>query len=201
MPREPGDLACEPGEGSPALGAELAFAVGQLLELLPHPARIPAVGEPRQPLELGVRKPERLAHVADRTARAIRREARHQRGVLPSVALGDRDDQLLADVAREVEVDVRHRRELAVQEAPEREVVLHRIDVGEAREIADDRADRAAASSPRREEVPRRVPTAHLERGLARELEHLVVEEKEPREPELLDQLQLVVQALACLLS
>ena len=121
--------------------------------------------------------------------------------MLPPVALGDRDDQLLADVAREVEVDVRHRRELAVQEAPEREVVLDRIDVGEAREVADDRADRAATSSSRREKVPRRVPAAHLERGLAGELEHLVVEEEEPREPELLDQLQLVVQALACLLS
>ena len=117
--------------------------------------------------------------------------------MLPAVALGDRDDQLLADVAREVEVDVRNRCELAVQEAPEREVVLDRIDVGEACEVADDRADRAAPSSSGREKVPRRVPAPYLERGLAGELEHLVVEEEEPREPELLDQLQLVLEASA----
>jgi hypothetical protein len=42
--------------------------------------------------------------------------------VLAAVALGDGDDQLLADVAREVEVDVGHGRQLAVEEAPEREV-------------------------------------------------------------------------------
>jgi len=39
-----------------------------------------------------------------------------------AVALGDRDDQLLADVAREVEVDVGDACELAIQEATEREV-------------------------------------------------------------------------------
>ena len=116
VPRKPRDLACEPGEGPPALGSELALAVRKPLELLSHPARVPAVGEPREPLELGIREPERLADVADRPARAVGGEARDERRVLSPVALGDRDDQLLADVAREVEVDVRHRRELAVQE-------------------------------------------------------------------------------------
>jgi hypothetical protein len=53
--------------------------------------------------------------------------------VLAPVPLGDADDELLADVAREVEVDVRHGRELAVQEAPERELVRDGIDVREAR--------------------------------------------------------------------
>jgi hypothetical protein len=37
--------------------------------------------------------------------------------VLGSVALDDANDELLADVAWEVEVDVGHRRELAVEEA------------------------------------------------------------------------------------
>ena len=83
---------------------------------------VPAVGDAGEPLELGERQPERLADVADRAARAVGGEARDERGVLAPVALGDADDQLLADVAREVEVDVRHRRQLAVEEAAEREV-------------------------------------------------------------------------------
>ena len=62
---------------------------------------------PREPFELREREAERLPHVADRAARAVRREARDERGVLAPVALGDADDELLADVAREVEVDVR----------------------------------------------------------------------------------------------
>ena len=41
--------------------------------------------------------------------------------MLVAVALDHGHDQLLADVAREVEVDVRHGDELAVQEAAERE--------------------------------------------------------------------------------
>ena len=48
--------------------------------------------------------------------------------MLVPVALDERDDQLLADVAREVEVDVGHRVELAVQEAPERQVRGHGIE-------------------------------------------------------------------------
>ena len=195
VPWKPCDLARKPGEGPPALGAELALAVRKLLELLSHPARIPSVREPGQPLELGKREPERLADVADRATRAVGGEARHERRVLSPVALGDRDDQLLADVAWEVEVDVRHRRKLVVQEAAEREVVRDRIDVGEAGEVADDRADRAAASSTGRKEMSRRVEPAHLERSFAGELEHLVVEEEEPGEPELVDQRELVVQA------
>ena len=40
---EPRNLPCQPGEGAPTLGAELAFAVRELLELLSHPPRVPAV--------------------------------------------------------------------------------------------------------------------------------------------------------------
>ena len=195
--REARDLAGEPRERAPALRLELAIAVREPRDLLPHPLRVPAVREPCEPLELGEREAERLAHVADGAARAVRREARDERSVLAPVALGDADDELLADVAREVEVDVRHRGELAVQEAPERELVRDRIDVREAGEVADDRADRASPSAAGREEGAWRIGAAHLARALARELEHLVVEEEEPGEPELVDQRELVVEASA----
>ena len=89
-------------------------------------------------------------------------KARDERGVLAAVALDDADDQLLADVAREVEVDVGHRRELAVEEAAEREVVRDRVDVREAGQVADERADGRAAPAAGRQHVPHRAGAAHL---------------------------------------
>ena len=85
----------------------------------------------------------------------VRGKARDERGVLPPVALAHLDDQLLADVSREIEVDVRHRGELAVQEAAERQARLHGVDVREAGQVADHRADRAAAAAARRQDVAR----------------------------------------------
>ena len=71
------------------------------------------------------------------------------------------------------------------------------IDVREAGEVADDRADRAPPAAAGREKGAWRIGAAHLARALARELEHLVVEEEEPGEPELVDQRELVVEASA----
>ena len=193
--RQAADLGAEGAEGAPARRAELRRRVRQGGDLVGDALRVPAVRQPGEPLEVGVREAERLADVPDRAARAVGREARDERCVLPAVALGDGDDQLLADVAREVEVDVRHGVQLAVQEAPEREIRLHRIDVREAGQIADDRPDRAAPAAPGRQDVPGDRPAPHLERHLASQLEHLPVEEEETGEPELLDQGELFVEA------
>ena len=111
--------------------------------------------------------------------------------MLAAVALGDGDDQLLPDVAREVEVDVGHGRELPVQEAAEREPGVHRIDVREPGQVADDRADRAPPPAPRRQQVARRAGAAHLGSHVARQLQHLPVEKEEAGEAELGDQRQL----------
>ena len=198
VPRQSRDLAGEEAERPPALREELLLRVGERRDLVRDPLRVPAVGHPREPLEFGVRQPERLPDVPDRAAGAVRREARDERGVLVPVALGDADDQLLADVPGEVEVDVRHGDELPVQEPPQREAVLDGVDVGEPGEVADDRADRAAATPPRRQEHSRRVAAPHLERALTRQLEHLVVEQEEPGEAELLDQRELTLEPGAC---
>src|SRR5262245_63632992 len=96
-----------------------------------------------------MRQPERLADVTDRAARAVRREARDERRVLGPVPFCDADDELLADVAGEVEVDVGHRLELLVDEAPERQAVLDRVDGREPGEVADERADGAASATSR----------------------------------------------------
>src|SRR5207342_697321 len=135
--RQAGDLAREPGERAPAAGIELPFTVGEPRDLLADPASVPAVGQPCEPLELGEREAERLAHVANRAAGPVRREARDERRVLAPVALGDGDDQLLPDVPREVEVDVRDGGKLAVQETSDRELVRDRVDVREAGEVTD----------------------------------------------------------------
>ena len=70
-----------------------------------------------------------------------------------------------------------------------------RVDVREPGQVADDRADRAAAAASRREEVARRAGPAHLGGDLARELEHLPVEEEEAREADLGDQGELLGEA------
>ena len=69
-----------------------------------------------------------------------------------------------------------------------------RVDVREPGQVADDRADRAAAAAAGREHVARDRVSAHLPRALARQLQHLPVQEEESREAELLDQLQLLVE-------
>ena len=120
--------------------------------------------------------------------------SRDERGVLAAVALGDADDQLLADVAREVEIDVGNAGQLAVDEAAEREFGRDRVDVREPGQVADDRADGRASTPAGRERVARRLAAAHLVRDFPRQLEHLVVEEEEPGEPDLLDQLELLVE-------
>ena len=71
----------------------------------------------RDPLDLARRQPQHLAEVAHRAARAVAGEGGDQRRALGAVALVDPRDQLLADVAREVEVDVGRLGDLLVQEA------------------------------------------------------------------------------------
>ena len=104
-------------------------------------------------------------------------------------------DQDLADVAREVEVDVRQRGQLLVEEAPEEQLVRDRVDVREAGEVADDRGHRGAAPAAGRQQRARRVRPAHLDRDLARELQQVAVQEEEARQAERADHAQLLLQA------
>ena len=170
---------------------------GHTVELVADAGRVPAVGDSCKPFQLGERQSERLADVADRAAAAIARKRRDERRVLAAVALGDAHDQLLADVARKVEVDVGHGDHLVVDEAAERQARCDGIDVREAGQVADDRADAGAAAAPRWQRVPGTAGPAHLERALAGELEHLPVEQEEPREAEPRDQCKLVVEPLS----
>src|SRR3989304_9950 len=84
-----------------------------------------------QPVQLGGGQAQRLAHLADGAADAVGGERGHQPHVLAAEVLVDAKDQLLPDVAGEVEGDLRHRGHLLVEEASQEEVVGDGVDVRE----------------------------------------------------------------------
>ena len=69
------------------------------------------------------------------------------------VLVGHVADHAVAPLHREVDVDVRHRDALGVQEALEQQVVRERVDVGDLQRVGDDRAGRRAAPGPHRDAV------------------------------------------------
>ena len=159
-------------------------------ELLGDAARVPAVGDAGEPLELAEREAERLADVADRAARAVGGEAGDESGVLAAVVLGD----ARRSASRGCRAGSRGRCPgppaiSRLRKRPSERSGLDRVDVREAGQVADDRADRAAAAAAGRQRrcAASRGPRTST-RDLARELEHLPVEEEEAGEAELGDQ-------------
>ena len=138
--------------------------------------------------------PSDLAEVAHGAARAVGGEGGDEGRALRAVALVDARDQPLADVAREVEVDVRDLGDLLVQEAAEEELVAHRVDVREAGEVTDDRAHARATATARGQEHPRRVRAADLGGDLPSQLQQVVVQQEEAGEPQRPDHPQLLVE-------
>ena len=191
---EAGDLPAEVRERPEAavVGA-LAHAVG-LGELLTHALGAVAVGAACEAIEIGRREAQRLAELADGAARAVGRERRDQRAALAPEAVVHRQDQLLPDVAREVEVDVGHCGQFMIEEAAERESCRDRVHVREAGEVAHDRADRRAPAAARWQCHARRVRTAHRDRDLARDLEDLTVQQEEARKAVVADQGELLLE-------
>ena len=113
---------------------------------------VPALRAARDALDLPRRQAQRLAQLADGAARAEGREGGHERGAIAPEAVVHARDEDLAHVAREVEVDVGQRRDLLVEEAPEQQLVGDRVDVREAREVADDGGHRRPAPAPGRQQ-------------------------------------------------
>ena len=157
-------------------------------------AHRPRLGPARHPLELARRQAEHLAQLADRPARAEGREGGHQRRPLAPVALVHARDQHRPDVTREVEIDVRQRGQLLVEEAPEEQLVGHRVDVREAGEVADDRGHRRPAPAARRQQRPHRRRPAHLHRHLARQLQQVAVQQEEAGQAQRVDHPQLLLE-------
>ena len=169
------------------------------LNLLPHLRRavigLRTLGDA---VDLGLGQAERPADVAHRAADAVRGEDRDERGVVSPPVLVHALDELLPDVARKVEVDVRQRQQRVVEEAVDREAVADRVDVRQANEVADQRGDRRPASSAWRQlsDAARTARAAHLLGDLDREPHHLEVDEEEPCQSVHLDHLELVLKAV-----
>ena len=117
-----------------ALGAERCFDV-----LCDGAVAAPALGAPRDAIELTRGQAEGLAELADRATRTKRRGRSDERGTVVPVDLRDSGDQRGADVAGEVDVDVGQARDVFVQEAADRQVVLDRVDMRQTGQVADDR--------------------------------------------------------------
>jgi hypothetical protein len=138
--REAVDLGGQPHQVAPEGGVYLGAELRQARHLLRQVAGMPGVDPLRQLVQLRLRQPQRLAHVADGGAQLVGDDLAHQRRVVrPELAVHPQDKRL-PDVAGEVEVDVGHRRPLFIEEAPEEEAVAQGVDVGETDEIADERA-------------------------------------------------------------
>ena len=138
---------------------------------------------------VGARQAERLADVTDRAARAVRRERRDECGVLLAVARTMSFSRMSRGTRSTSGND------LAVEEAPEREVVRDRIDVREAGEVTDERADRRSrAHAPAADAADRALARAPRARPRARAR---APPSGAGGEAELADEVELLVEPLA----
>ena len=119
----------------------------------------------RDPVDVAEGHAEHAPDVADRRLRLQRPEGHDLRdahllgfGVaVPSYFSAHVADHLVAAAHAEVDVDVRHRDALGVEEALEDDVVLDRIDAGDAEPVRDEAAGRGAAARPDRNAAAPRV--------------------------------------------
>ena len=88
---------------------------------------------------------ERLADIADGAARAVADHRGGDAGAIAAIALVDILDHLLAPLMLEIDVDVGRLAALGRDEALEQQIVLGRIDGGDAEHVADGGIGRRAA--------------------------------------------------------
>ena len=100
-----------------------------------------------------VRQVEHAADVANRRLRGHRAERRDLRHGVGAVLLLHVSDHAIAAALAEVDVEVRHRHALGIQESLEDEAVAHGVDVGDAQGVGDERACPGAAAGTHRHAV------------------------------------------------
>ena len=131
---------------------------------------------------------EGLGHVAHRRAGPVGDDVGHLGGVLAAVAVVDVLDDLLPAVALDVDVDVGRAVALGGQEPLEQQAEADGVGLGDAERVADRR-------------VGRRPPALAVDVGLAAELDDVPHDEEVAGEPELLDDVELVVEVAHALAS
>ena len=90
-------------------------------------------------------EPQRLAHLPHRAAGAIMDDRPGDAGALAAIAPVHILDDFLAPLMLEVDIDVRRLLAFGREKAREEQIMLHRIDGGDAEQEADDRVGRTAA--------------------------------------------------------
>ena len=101
-------------------------------------------------LNFGVRNVHRAAGILDRGLGCHGAEGNDLRHLVAAVLLGDVFDDFAAPVHAEVDVDVGQADALGIQEALEQQLVLQRIDVGDAQRVGDQRSCSRSAARPNR---------------------------------------------------
>ncbi len=105
------------------------------------------------PVDQAERQAQHPADVAQRGARLQRAEGDDLRHPVGAVAVADVGDHLVAPVLAEVDVEVRHRHALGVEEALEQQAEAQRVEVGDLEAPGHDRAGARAAPGPDRHAV------------------------------------------------
>ena len=152
-------------------------------------------GELREFFQLSHGQVEHFSDLPNRRLQSIRGEGADEPCVLVAVLLIDAQDELFADVPREVEVDVGHAAQGFVEESAQEEVVLHRVDVRKPYQVADDRRYRGATSPARRKARTRpRGFSANFPRDRDGQVHDVAVDEEKPCEPVQIHEPKLRVQ-------
>ncbi len=110
----------------------------------------------RQLVDLPVGHLQHAADVAQHAARLQRAEGDDLPDLLAAVTLLHVVDDLAAPVLAEVDVEVRHRDALRIEEALEQQAEADRIEIGDGQRIGDQRARARAAARPDRNALPLR---------------------------------------------
>ncbi len=137
----------------------------------------------RDPVDLAVGMPEHAPDVADRGPGEHRPERDDLGHMVVAVLLGDVRDDLVTAVVLKVDVDVRHRHPIGVEEPLERELVEDRIDRGDPEGVGDDRTRGAP-------------PAGRLDPALAREPDEVGHDEEVAGVAHREDDAELVVEPL-----
>ena len=91
-------------------------------------------------IDVGIRDVHGAAHVFDRGLGSHGAKGDDLGNVVASVFLGDVVDDFAAPVHAEVDVDIGHRHALGIQKALKQQLVLQRVDIGNAERVRDQRS-------------------------------------------------------------
>ena len=138
----------------------------------------------REPVAGAVVHPQHARGIASRRPREHLAERDDLRDRLLAVLLGHIANHALAAAHREVDVDIRHRHALGVQEPLEQQAVAQRVDVGDLQRVGDQRASRRTAAR------------ADRDPGVLGVLDEVPDDQEVRVEAHLVDHAELVVGAL-----